>query len=323
MKKTALLTAAATATVAIAATAGAFQYFSNLAVKRISPGMPMPARRRVDHRQQEDIFKDIVESAQKDLAELPFEELSAESDDKLLLWGRLYQAKSPKRVIIFMHGWRSSWQKDFGLNVPGLLALDSTLLLADQRCHGKSEGNYITYGVKERFDCLVWAREMAARFPGLPIYIWGVSMGAATVMLASALPLPAAVQGIIADCGYTSPEAIMTHLLKKNTLLGAGFLAAVYRQHFLRHFDFDIRGCSTVEALAKTSLPLLLFHGDGDDFVPVSMSRENYAAAHGEKELVLVGGAAHGKSFFVDSETCFKKVTAFFQCHDEPHENAK
>ena len=37
----------------------------------------------------------------------------------------------------------------------------------------------------------------------------GLSMGAATVLMASELELPSNVIGIIADCGYTSPGAIV------------------------------------------------------------------------------------------------------------------
>jgi hypothetical protein len=141
-------------------------------------------------------------------------------------------------------------------------------------------------------------------------------MGASTVMMASSLPLPNQVKGIIADCGYTSPEEIMRHLLKKNTLFGDSMVLAVYREHFMRNFNFDIRDCSTTEALAKNNLPILFFHGKEDDFVPLIMTYENYNATKGEKNLVLIDGAAHGKCFFVDGNTCLEKTTAFFENYD-------
>ena len=45
-----------------------------------------------------------------------------------------------------------------------------------------------------------------------PVYLAGVSMGATSVLMATALPLPANVRGVIADCGFTSPRAIMAQV---------------------------------------------------------------------------------------------------------------
>lgn len=309
--------AVTTAVTTVATSVGIFRYLSDLAVHRMQPKMPMPVRRRVCRSQQDDIFQNTVEDAKANLKDIPYEEMSLKSHDGYTLYGQLYRAAAEKRVIVFFHGWRSSWQKDFGLNVPRLLEMGCSLLLVDQRCHGKSEGEYIAYGIHERYDCLHWVELAAKRFPDLPIYLWGVSMGATTVMMASILPLPAQVKGIIADCGYTSPEKIMRHLLKKGTLFGDAMVLAVYREHFMRHFDFDIRCCSTTEALSKSDLPILFFHGKEDDFVPLTMTRENYASAKGQKELCLVDGAAHGKCFFIDGDGCFQKIVAFFEKHDD------
>lgn len=313
--KTKVLFAAAVTTAVTSVTASAlmFRYLSDLAVRRMQPKMPMPVRRRVCHSQQDDIFRDMMENAKAGLQDIPYEEVSLKSHDGYTLYGKIYRAEEEKRVVVFFHGWRSSWQKDFGINVPRLLSLGCSLLLVDQRCHGKSEGAYIAYGIHERYDCLHWTEKAAEVFPDLPIYLWGVSMGATTVMMAAGLSLPPQIRGIIADCGYTTPEEIMLHLLKKTTLFGASMMIAVYRDHFMRHFGFDIRCCSTREALAKSAVPILFFHGKEDDFVPLGMTRENYASAKGEKELVLIDGAAHGKCFFFDEDTCFQKITAFFE----------
>lgn len=316
MKKKALFAAGVTAAAAVAVSGVTFRYLSDLAVHRMQPKMPMPVRRRVCRSQQEDVFKELTDTAIKNLEGIPYEEVSLKSHDGVMLSARLYRAAAAKRCVIFFHGWRSSWQKDFGLNVPRLLSSGCSLLLVDQRCHGKSEGVYITYGIQERYDCLYWAERAAQLFPALPCYLWGVSMGATTVMLAAGLSLPPQVKGIIADCGYTAPEDIMLHLLKKSTLFGASLLIAVYRDHFMRSFGFDIRCCSTKEALAKSELPLLFFHGGDDDFVPLVMTRQNFAAAKGQKELTVINGAAHGKCFFADGDACMRKVAAFFERHD-------
>lgn len=70
-------------------------------------------------------------------------------------------------------------------------ALGYNVLLPDQRAHGYSGGHTITMGVKERYDARDWTVWARSRFgPEVPIFLMGVSMGAATVLLAAGLNLP-------------------------------------------------------------------------------------------------------------------------------------
>ena len=73
------------------------------------------------------------------------------------------------------------------------------MLLPDQRAHGYSGGHTITMGVKERYDARDWAVWARSHFgPEVPIFLMGVSMGAATVVLAAGLSLPDNVCGVVA-----------------------------------------------------------------------------------------------------------------------------
>ena len=73
------------------------------------------------------------------------------------------------------------------------------------------------FGLTERFDCVNWIDWVNEKTGGtLPIYLCGVSMGASTVLMTSAFALPDNVHGIIADCGYTSPQAIWKHVAQTN-----------------------------------------------------------------------------------------------------------
>ena len=126
-------------------------------------------------------------------------------------------------------------------------------------------------------------------------------MGAATVLMASELALPASVRGIIADCGFSSPYAIMKSVLHwRCPWLVSGPLLALTGV-FTRLFGgFGLREVSATEAVAHTKLPILFIHGTGDRFVPCSMSQAAYDACTGEKRLILVEGAGHGQSYLVD-----------------------
>ena len=132
------------------------------------------------------------------------------SFDGLRLAAHWLPAENPKRIVIAMHGWRSSWQRDFSPVSDFLRRSGCSVLYAEQRSHGSSEGEYISYGILERRDVVSWAEYINDHLnTGLPVYLYGISMGAATVMMSSELEFPSPLHGIIADCGYTSPEEII------------------------------------------------------------------------------------------------------------------
>lgn len=301
----------------VAAGISVFRYFSDMAVTRQQPRIPFPVQILIDRSQDDDLFDPVVEALQEDIRKLPFEELNQMSNDGLLLKGRLYVPENPKRIIVFMHGWRSSWKKDFSIVVQPLLDLDCALFFADQRTHGKSEGEYITYGVKEREDCVLWADQLSKRFPALPLYLWGMSMGSTTVMMAAGeRGLPSQLRGVIADCGFTNPMAEIRHLIRHKVPGGAAPISMIYRHHILHRCHFDMDAFDTRDVLAKTDIPFLFFHGAEDRFVPTEMTFQNYVATASEKEMVIVEGAVHSKSFHMDPERCLNKVTEFFEKYD-------
>ncbi len=214
---------------------------------------------------------------------------------------------------IQMHGYRGHAFRDFcGGNK---LAREAGLntLVVDQRAHGESEGHVISFGIQERWDCLAWAEYAAERWPGVPISLAGVSMGAATVLMASDLPLPEAVKGIIADCGYSSPRAIIKkvcwdlpkyfRVLYPFTSLSAALFGR-----------FDPDSGSALGAVSNTTLPILLIHGEADAFVPCEMSREIREACASPVRLETFPGAGHGVSYLSDPERYGRVVLDFL--HD-------
>lgn len=299
--------------------AALFHYFSDMAIKRKAPKIPGRIQKGIDREQQDDLFHGKNDPAAAALKALPREDVTIQSNDGLTLYGRIFVPEQPKRVILLMHGWRSSWRKDYGVLVKGLLARDCILCFPDERAHGKSEGKYITYGFREKEDCVLWANFLAQRYPDFPLYLWGMSMGATTVMLASGQKgLPKQLCGIVADCGFTCAKEEFQHLIRQKLPGTEKFLTELYRRRFLHRCGFDIAGENTAEALKRNPYPILFFHGNNDVFVPTEMTKRNYAAAIAEKEMVLIDGAAHCKSFHVDPDTCFAKAEDFFARCEEP-----
>lgn len=230
------------------------------------------------------------------------EDIFLPSYDGLRLHGQLLQQPSAKGTILLFHGYRSSWIIDFSIVLPYYYSLGYNLLAVDERAHGQSEGVYITFGVHERRDVVTWAQYAAMHFgPDHPLFLGGLSMGATTVLLASALELPLSVRGVIADCGFSSPDAIMKSVLHAHVKwLPAGPLLALMDVCTRAFAGFSIREASTLDAVSQTKLPILFLHGTADTFVPCSMSQVAYDACTSEKQLILVDGAKHGYSYLVD-----------------------
>lgn len=245
------------------------------------------------------------------------------ASDGTPLVGLYLEHEKPLGTIILVHGFRSNPYYDFSCAFKFYYEQGYSLLAVFQRAHGESGGNYITFGVKERYDCRDWASYIADRFgPKHDIFISGVSMGASTVMMSAGLKLPQSVRGLIADCGYTSPYEEFCEVLKRRRIPLHPFMEIA--QLFARIFaGFDFKACSTLDAMRGTALPVLFVHGEADHFVPARFSSENHEVCSGEKELLLVPGAGHGCSYLVDKPRCQAALSAFFKNHSTVPQQAQ
>lgn len=244
------------------------------------------------------------------------EDLHVMSYDGKLLHAIYLPKKDAKGTILLFHGYKSCWQIDFGLVLPYYYdTLGYSLLLVDQRAHGSSQGKYLTFGVRERLDVLSWATYMGQKLgQNAPLILGGLSMGATTVLLASALELPPSVRGVIADCGFSSPEAIMRSVLRAHVKwLPAGPLLGLMDVCTRVFAGFSIKEASTLDAVSKTKRPILFIHGTADTFVPCAMSQAAYDVCASEKQLILVDGARHGYSYLVDRPRVQAALAAFLE----------
>lgn len=240
------------------------------------------------------------------------EDVFITSHDGLRLHGRYYHNRDGAPLEIFFHGYRSTPYCDGAFAFFYDRGAGYNVLLVDQRAHGLSEGRTITFGVCERMDVRAWCDYAIARFgASQKILLSGVSMGAATVLMASSLDLPANVRGVIADCPYSSPRAILTKVAADMRYpKRAAYLFMRIAARLLGGFDPE--AASAVEAVSQTRLPILLIHGEGDTFVPFAMSREIFAACGSpDKQFEPFPEADHAMSSFWDAERYTAVTEAF------------
>ena len=258
-------------------------------------------------------YRDMINSGIKWFKGLPSEEVHIKSRDGLDLCGHYVKNGQSRNTIILAHGYRSNRFIDFACAFKLYYDLGFNMLSIDMRAHGDSEGRYILFGIAERYDIVDWAKFLNDKYHPDKIVLDGMSMGAATVLMTADLDLPKNVAGIIADCGYTTPKAIWSHVAKKD-MHSIPWLVMPGVCLIVRLFTgYDPNGASAVESLKKAKVPVLFVHGEADGFVPCEMGRENYAACASPKTLVTVPGAAHGCSFLIDPEKCSRALEKFLR----------
>ena len=261
---------------------------------------------------QMDPLRETITEMIRSLNEIPFERVSVTSDDGLRLFGRYYQGNDGAPVVIGFHGYRGTPSRDFAGGTRLYLGEGFHLLMIEERAHCGSEGHTITFGVKERYDCLTWIDYAVKRFgPDTPILLAGISMGAATVLMASGLPLPKNVKGILADAPFTSPKAIIRKVC--GDIHVPPGLAWPFLWLGARIFGrFDPLAADAAEAVKNAKIPVLLIHGEDDRFVPCDMGRAIAAANPSAVELHTFPDAGHGLSFLEDRPRYERIVREFF-----------
>ena len=262
---------------------------------------------------QYDPYRDEMRRIFHQLNNRPCEIVTVTSFDGLKLSGRYYHVKDGAPLDIGFHGYRSHPITDFSGGTELSFQMEHNVLLVDERAHGKSEGNTISFGILERLDLLEWVKYGVSRFgQDVRILLYGVSMGGATVLMASDLDLPQNVKGIIADCPYSKPLDVIMHVGKQTSFPNwlikpfAILAAKIYG-------NFDILETDAVCAVKNTRVPILVIHGEDDRYVPCQMSESVEKANPEMVQRYTFPEAAHGISYLVDTPRYHKIVREFVQ----------
>ena len=261
--------------------------------KRYTPDDPMEGK-------QYEAVMDNIHRIAHIMEQYTFEPVIIESFDGLKLYGRYYHLKDGAPLEILMHGYRSHAYRDCSGGHALARKMGFNTLVIDQRAHVKSEGNTICFGVKERLDCLSWIKYANARFgEDTPIILSGLSMGAATVLMATGLDLPGNVACVMADSPFSAPIAII-----EKVCADKHYPVAICRPFLhlgARLFGgFRLDACTAKDAVAHAHMPILLIHGEADHYVPCSMSPEIAKMCASRVEVHTFPDAGHGLCYMTD-----------------------
>ena len=247
-----------------------------------------------------------------DMRSLPQEDVEITSFDGLKLRGKYFEYAPGAPIELMFHGYRGSSERDMPGGVQRCFKVGRSALIVDQRCSGRSEGKVITFGIREHRDCLAWVDFMVKKFgPDVKIILTGISMGAATVVMAAGQELPENVIGVLADCGYNSAKDIMIEVQKQ-----MGYPPVItypLTKLAARLFGgFDLEELSPEQAVKNCKVPVIFYHGDTDDFVPCWMSQRVYDACPSRKAFITIPGAGHGLAYAKEPQHYLATLREFF-----------
>ena len=287
-----------------------------MSLTRLALARDLPKSMRKSGPKQESVrqFHARAEEAGNALRQKDTEKVEIKSRDGLRLVGHWYPCENAKRVIVAMHGWRSAWYLDFGMLSDFWHKEGCSVLFVEQRAQNNSDGEYMSFGYMERYDCLDWIQFVNARTEQkYPVYLAGISMGASTVLMTAGLEVPENVKGVIADCGFTSAYDIWCHVVSKNMKIPCGALECMIDRSCKKKLHVNAKEITAITAMQKTKIPILFIHGTDDTFVPIRMSYENYKACNAPKELLVVPGAIHAQSYDKEKEKYEAAIRSFWE----------
>lgn len=231
---------------------------------------------------------------------IPCEELEICSFDGCKLFGRYYHVSDSAPLEILFHGYRSCAFRDCSGGHALSRKMGFNALVVDQRAHGRSGSNTITFGIRERQDCLCWIEYANQRFGAdTPIILSGLSMGAATVLMAAGLKLPENVSCIMADSPYSAPSAIIEKVCADRHYPVALCRPFIHLGAWL-FGRFKLNACTAKDAVKHSAVPILLIHGEDDRLVPCPMSQEIADCCASEATVHTFPDAGHGLCYLID-----------------------
>ncbi|WP_284139549.1 alpha/beta hydrolase [Virgibacillus sp. LDC-1] len=249
--------------------------------------------------------------------EQPFKEMELTSYDGLKLEGYFLKAKQPtNKLVIFTHGYLGN-AKQMGLYGQYYYEqLGYDIFMADARGHGQSEGDYYGFGWHDRLDLIDWTNKLVDQFGKDTEIVWhGLSMGAATVLMASGEDTPSNLKAIIADSPYSSVHDLFAYQMKRMFHLPAfPFLNSTSVVAKLLA-GYSLEEASALKQVKQANVPILYIHGNADTFVPTSMTEKLYQQTKSPATLLKVDGANHGEAFVIAKEDYINALQRFLETY--------
>lgn len=238
-------------------------------------------------------------------------EIVCTSSDGLKLNGVYFKSQNDSihKTVIILHGIRSSKEYNYSA-AEQLVSKGISVLLIDHRAHGKSEGDYCTFGVKEKHDVQSWVNIIKNEYPENKIGIWGQSLGGAIGL--QAMGIDERIEFAVIECTFSELKTIGPDYISRMFGVNWKWLNdyIAYRAGIIASFDTDL--ASPLTYCKKITRPVLLAHGNKDQNINIKYGKENYSALKSiDKTFIEVKGAGHNTIWKEGGEDYANTVFSF------------
>ena len=244
-----------------------------------------------------------------------FESILLDTPDGLALSALYVPATTaPRGNLVILHG-KDSAKEVYLEYLQHLAPFGYNVLLYDARAHGRSGGEFTTFGYHERHDVhLAVARLRYLGGQHLPTGVFGHSMGGAVALQAMAATASDVDFGIV-ESTFADLGEITHHYARSLTGLPLPrwsvdlLLDRAEKTALFKHRDVSPLTCA-----ALVTQPVLIVHGERDLSIDVDNGRRLYAAlASAQKELYIVPGAGHDNVDEVGGDGYWWRLRAFLE----------
>lgn len=247
------------------------------------------------------------------LVESKYEEIYIKSFDNLKLHGyKILNKNASDKWVIIVHGYTGDGLR-MGGRAKKFFDMGYNIIIPNLRGHGKSQGNYIGMGWHDRKDIINWIEYIIKENKFSKIILYGISMGASTVMMTCGEHLPKNVKLAVEDCGYTSAWDEFSYQLKCMYKMPAFPIMHVANVITKIRAGYSLKEASALKQVKKSKIPILFIHGNEDTFVPYSMVDKIYDSAICLKEKLIVKNAGHCKCDKVNPDLYWNTIKNFIE----------
>jgi pimeloyl-ACP methyl ester carboxylesterase len=214
-------------------------------------------------------------------------------------------------AVLLLHGVRAD-RRHMLARARALHAVGHAVLLVDLPAHGESSGERITFGAREGAGVVAALAFLRGALPGERVGVIGVSLGAASLVLAQPRPAPDAV--VLESMYPTLAKAVANRM---QTVLGppGRHLAPLLLWQMPLRLGLHADALRPIDALAQLGAPLLLVSGREDHHTTWQETERLFAAALPPKALWPVERAAHVDLYAAQPPDYTARVFGFLSVH--------
>ncbi|MHC1771511.1 MAG: alpha/beta hydrolase [Flexilinea sp.] len=253
---------------------------------------------------------DIAEDALAWAEKTEITELKMKAFDGISLHGYSFlQKKDSNLWLIAIHGYGGMASEMFPI-AKEFYEKGYNTLLPECRGSGRSGGESFGMGWLDRNDVLKWTYQIIDKNPDAKIVYYGVSTGAAAVMMAAGEDLPSNVRCVIEDSGYSNLIDLFNHHFQKHSIpwFPMNFAASLVTKIRAGYSFYD---ASCVNQVAKSKTPILFIHGGKDREIPLEMVYQLYNSTVSVKDILIIPDAAHAYGMYAEPRLYWDKVSGF------------